>query len=132
MGTARDILGAVYKNGSATLLARVVGGDGQPIVEADVASASYTVLEVDPCDPDGATPVAGHDGVAIDPADAVFDTLQTDALWDVDAVGYNFRHAPDVSTDDAFPRAGRSYLVRYELVPQTGQKLVFRFLLRCL
>ena len=39
----------------------------------------------------------------------------TDDCWTRDELGYNFRHALDVSTDHAFATAGRDYLVEYRL-----------------
>jgi len=56
--------------------------------------------------------------------------LQTGGLWTIDQVGYNFRHEIDVSQDEAFPKAGAHYQVRYELTPPTGQKSIVRFQLR--
>jgi len=127
MVNAADISGTVFKNGSATLLARVIGADGQPLTSADVLSAKYTIYQLDENDPDAGTAVAGHDGVAGDPVSLVYDTLQNDALWDVDTTGYNFKHDLDVSTSAAFPMAGKHYRVVYELTPIQGQVVLVRF-----
>lgn len=132
MPTAHDIPGAVFKDGAATLLARVVNADGAPVVAADLTSVEYTVAEVDERRPGELTPVAGHQGRPLSVGQVVFDALQTDPVWTTDATGYNFRHDVDVSQDEAFPRAGALYQVRYQLTPVVGQKSVFRFLLRCL
>ena len=75
---------------------------------------------------------AGHDAASLAVGTTVFDALQNDSLWTVDSTGYNFRHEVDVSTNEAFPQAGVSYQVRYELTPMTGQKVVFRFHLRAI
>jgi len=127
MADASDIHGVVFKNGSAPLLARVVGADGTPVTQADVASARYSVSLLDENDPDAATPVTGHTGVAVDVASLIFDGLQLDDLWDVDGTGYNFRHVLDVSAQPAFATAGRSYRVVFELVPAAGQVILVRF-----
>ena len=127
MADASDIHGVVFKNGSATLLARVVGADATPVAQADVASAAYTVYLLDENDPDAATPVAGHTGVAVDVASLVYDSLQLDDLWDVDGTGYNFKHVLDVAAQQAFATAGRSYRVVFELVPAAGQVILVRF-----
>jgi hypothetical protein len=127
MPDANDIHGAAQKNGSVTLLARVVGDDGQPIVQADLAAAKYSVYLLDDDDPDARTAVAGHADVAVAVAGLIFDTLQTDDLWTVDDVGYNFRHAIDVSTSEAFAVAGRRYLVEFRLTPASGQVILVRF-----
>lgn len=127
MADASDVHGAVFKNGSATLLARVVGAGGTPVTQADVASARYSVYLLDDNDPDAATPVAGHTAVAVDVASLIHDSLQVDDLWDVDDTGYNFKHVLDVSAQQAFAVAGRSYRVVFELVPAAGQIILVRF-----
>jgi len=127
MADATDIHGVAFKNGSTTLLARVVGSDGQAIVQADISSAKYSVYLLDDQDADGRTPVSGHADVALEVADLVFNSLQTDALWTVDAVGYNLRHVLDISENQAFTVAGRRYLVEFELTPGSGQVILVRF-----
>lgn len=127
MAEAADIYGTAFKNGSVTLLSRLVGGDGQNLVQADVASAKYTVYLLDDQDADTRTAVTGHTNVSLTVADIFFDALQTDALWTVDAIGYNFRHVLDVSVDQAFTIAGRRYLVEFELTPTSGQVILLRF-----
>lgn len=125
---ASEILGAVFKNGSAILLARVVGADAAAIVPDDVEAAEYTIYLIDPRDPDADTPVAGHTAVEIDPDDLLFNAPQADALWDVDAVGYNFKHELDVSANQAFSAAGRNYRIVFTLTPADGgQPILVRF-----
>ncbi len=127
MASATDISGSVFKNGSATLLARVVGADGTPVTQASIASAVYSIELLDENDPDAGTAVAGHADVAIGVADLIYDTLQTDALWDVDSTGYNFKHTLDVSVDPAFAVAGRQYRIVFQLTPTAGQVILVRF-----
>ena len=127
MADAADIHSTAFKNGSVTLLARVVGADGDPIVQADVASAEYSVYLLDDRDPDARSAVTGHDGVALSVASIVFNSLQTDSLWTVDETGYNFRHVLDVSANQAFAIAGRRYLIQFELTPGSGQVILVRF-----
>jgi hypothetical protein len=122
-----DIHGTVFKNGSATLLARVVGHDGEAIVRADIASARYSIYLLDDDDADSRTAVTGHSDVSLTVADVLFDTLQTGPLWTVDAAGYNFCHQVNVSSHPAFAIAGRRYLVEYRLAPHAGQVIVVRF-----
>ena len=124
---AHDINGTVFQNGAATLLARVVGNGGAPIVQADAAQIAYSICLLDDDDADFRRPVEGHQDVALDPAAVIFNTLQSDALWTVNAVGYNFCHQPDVSVSAAFPRAGKKYLVEYRLHPPAGQIILVRF-----
>jgi len=127
MADAGDIHGTAFKNGSATLLARVVGGGGQAIAQADIASAEYSVYLLDDQDADARTAVTGHAGVSLNVADVIFNSLQTDALWTVDTTGYNFRHVLDVSANAAFAAAGRRYLVEFTLTPASGQVILVRF-----
>jgi hypothetical protein len=127
MTHAADIFGTVFKNGSATLLARVVGADGSAIQQADIASAKYSVYLLDDDDPDAATAVTGHEGVSIEVASLIFDTLQTGGGWEVDETGYNFKHVLDVSANQAFSVAGRSYRIVFELTPAAGQIILVRF-----
>ena len=127
MADAIEIHGTAFKNGSATFLARVVGDDGEPITPANIASATYGVWLLDDRDPDAATAVEGHAGVALSPASILLDGLATGAIWEADAVGYNFRHVLDVSEHQAFTIAGRNYRVEYRLVPVSGQPILVRF-----
>lgn len=127
MRQAADIHGVVFKHGSVTLLARIVGADGTAVVKADLSAARYSVYVIDPEDPDADAPVAGHQDVDLEIAELIFDSLQLDDLWDADAVGYNFRHVLDVSVQEAFTIAGRSYRIVFELTPATGQVILVRF-----
>jgi hypothetical protein len=127
MADAADIHGVVFKNGSAILLARLVGADGTPIVRSDLIRAVYTIALLDETDPNAASPVTGHTGVEVPVAAVLSDSLRRDALWDVDSSGYNFRHILDVSTATAFAIAGRSYRVTFELTPAAGPVILVRF-----
>ena len=130
MPTAKDVHGTAFKNGSAVLMARIVDASGAHVQQAGIAAIEYSILELDPCRPDDLTVVAGHDGASLTVANVIFNALQTGGLWTVDEVGYNFRHEIDVSSSEAFPKAGTQYQVRYELTPTTGQKSIVRFQLR--
>jgi len=127
-----DTHGTVFKGGSATCLARVVGHDAAPITRTDVSSIEYSIYLLEADDPDSRTAVDGHDQVALDKISVVFDSLQTDARWTRDAVGYNFRHTISVTSNDAFAVAGRDYLVEYRLSPCNGQVILVRFRLHCI
>ena len=124
--------GTVFKEGSVTCLARIVGHDAAVITRADVASIEYSVFLLEADDPDGRTAVTGHDGIALDKISTLFDALQTDARWTRDTVGYNFRHAIDITSNAAFGLAGRDYLVEYRLTPYSGQVILVRFRLHCI
>lgn len=130
MPQASDILGTAFKNGSAILMARIVDSAGAYIQQSGVSAIKYSIYELDPCRPDNLAAVTGHDAVSLIVSGVVYDTLQTGGLWTIDAVGYNFRHQINVSQNEAFPKAGTLYQVRYELTPTTGQKSIIRFQLR--
>jgi hypothetical protein len=127
MPDANDIYGAAFKNGSVTLLARVVDQDGNNVVPAGINSVKYTVYLLNDQNADARIAVDGHTGASLSVAGVLFATLQTDALWTVDATGYNFRHVLDVSAHQAFTLAGRRYLVEYQLTPAAGQVILVRF-----
>lgn len=129
MPTAQDIRGTVFQNGSAVLMARIVGVDNQAVTIADLDEVRYSVLEVDHCDPNSMSVVTGHDDIELPVADVFFDTLQTDGAWQVDATGYNFLHQIDITQNQAFPKAHTDYQVRFVVTPVVGQRIIFRFLL---
>ena len=119
-------------NGSAVLMARIVDSAGRSIRRADVGKIEYWIYELDHRLPRGRRAVAGHDGVALDVGDVLFDSLQARGLWTIDAVGYNFRHEFDVAQDDTLLAAGKRLDVRYVFTPRIGQKTIIRFQLRSL
>jgi hypothetical protein len=127
MPEALDIYGTAFKNGSITLLARIVDGQGTNVVRASILTTRYTVYLLDDQNPDSRAAVTGHTNVALAVSDVIFNSLQTDAIWTVDATGYNFRHVLDVSMNQAFTVAGRRYLIEYQLGPTVGQTIVVRF-----
>ena len=127
MAEASDIHGTVLKNGSVTLLARVVDAGAQALVIGDVSAAEYSVYLLDDDDVNVRTAVTGHADVSLTVGDLIHDSLQIDDLWTVDAVGYNFRHVLDVSANQAFTIAGRRYLIEFQLTPASGQVILVRF-----
>ena len=71
-------------------LDRVNGRDGSQLVESDVTSIEIEVFQADSgtaiLSQTGLSPSAG-----VDTGNRVFDTLQTDDRWTIDAEGYNSR-----------------------------------------
>ena len=127
MAEAQDVHGTVFKNGSATLLARVVGANGLLLTPAAISSVTYSVFLLDDQDPDSQTAVTGHGDVPLAVNGVLYDTLQRDNVWTKDDVGYNFKHVLDVSDHPAFAVAGRSYRVLFALTPSSGQVILVRF-----
>lgn len=132
MASAKDIQGTVFQHATATFLARVEDGSGAQITQVDVSGIEYTVSEVPVDETDTPPAIFGHENVSLSKADVIYDTLQTDSTWTVDATGYNFRHELDVSQFEAFAKVGQVYQVRFEVTPTSGQKIVFRFQVRCI
>lgn len=132
MADACEIYGEVFKNGSVALLARVVGRDGSPVLGAGIVSARYTVCLLDDQDPDIAVPVTAHANIAVNVTSLLYDSFQRDELWNVDEIGYNFKHLLDVSAHQAFTIAGRNYGVVFTLTPASGQIILVRFRLHAI
>lgn len=130
MPQANDIYGTAFKNGSAVLMARIVDSAGVNVQQSGLSAIQYSIFELDLCLADSLSVVTGHNDVTLTVANVIFNALQTGGLWTVDAVGYNFRHEINVSTNEAFPKAGAQYQVRYVLTPTSGQKTIVRFQIR--
>lgn len=109
----------VFASGTVTLLARLVGWAATVLQRADITSLKYTVYSIDAVT-GAATAVTGHENVALTVADVIFDALQTDARWTVDATGYNFRHTLAINSNAAFSAAG-TYRIDLIVTPATGQ-----------
>lgn len=131
MPAACDIYGTVHKGATTTILARIVDNAAANVTQSAITSGTYSIFLLDDDDVDVRTAIANHQDVSLTVASVIFDTLQTDARWTVDATGYNFRHTIDVSTNEAFTIAGRNYLVEYLLTPTSGQVIIVRAKLAC-
>jgi hypothetical protein len=127
MAEAIDIYGTAFKNGSLTAMARIVGADGENITQADIATVRYSVFLLDDQDPDSRTAITGHAQITLPVYEVVFNSLQLDATWTVDTIGYNFRHVLDIAAYPAFAVAGRRYLLEYALTPLAGQVILVRY-----
>ena len=127
MPSAADVHGIVFKNGTATMLARVVGADAANVTQSDISTGTYSIYLLNDQDADSRTAVTGHTDAALVVADVIFDTLQTDAIWTKDSTGYNFKHEIVISSNEAFAIAGREYLVEVSLTPTSGELILVRF-----
>lgn len=124
--------GQVRKNSTLTMPARVVGDDGTVITQAECQSIAYSIAKQDKNFPDETTPVTGHTGVALTPANVVYNTLQNDDLWDgYDDEGYNFAFTPDISVNQAFAERGATYVVDVTITPTAGQAIALGWKLEC-
>jgi len=127
MAEACDIHGTAFQHGSVVLLARIVGAAGALVSPAEIVSARYSIALLDETDPAIVTPVSGHTDVSVAVGGLLRESLVNDDAWDLDALGYNFRHELDVAAAPAFALAGRSYRVTFALLPLDGQIILVRF-----
>jgi hypothetical protein len=127
-----ETFATIFKNSSATCMARLVGDDTELIVQSDLSTITYSIFLLDDHAPDSRTSVSGHSNQPVLVSDVIFDTLQTDQRWTTDETGYNFRHTIDTSSSPAFTIAGRNYLVEYLLTPGDGPTMVVRFRFHCI
>lgn len=100
----------IYEDSGAYLMARVLGGDGSAVQQADVSSIAYSVYDSD----DTSSPATG----TLTVANVVYDTLQTDSRWTADATGYNVGWSAPASL---FPTGDRVYLVEVAVTPASGE-----------
>jgi hypothetical protein len=132
MLSTTESYGAVIAGSSATLFARVVLASGVALTEEEVAEVTYRIVERDPCKILADIDVPGHSGVGLTPGEVFTSALQTTGGWDVDSVGYNFRHEIDVLAAPVFTVPGRRYAVEYRILPNGQQPFVIRFLIEVL
>ena len=115
------ISATVFERSGCTLLARVTGHDGAPIVRSALSAGQYEVWDVSARP---ASRVAGP--TTLDLAATVFDRLQLDRRWSADAVGYNLR----LPLSPAALPADRVYRVEVKLTPVVGEPFRVLFELR--
>jgi hypothetical protein len=118
---ARAIIGEVWEGYPATVVARVTGENGADIVKASITAITYTVY-------DQKTGAVTKTSTALVVADVVFDTLQTDDRWTIDATGYNFRF---VVPGAAFPNGGTTHEVAVDFDPSAAGEPNFVIVVEC-
>ena len=140
---AQIIFGSGFEASTATLLARVTGVDGEPIVQASLTTLSYEVWEIPVpleyknrdwqslyLNPTIPTKIVS--AVSLTIADVVFDTLQLDDRWaDLDAIGYNLAvPLPDTTFPlgdlEDYPK-GIWNEIPFKAVPAVGPSFRFSF-----
>lgn len=100
---------AVFEDSAFSLMARV-HANGVNLTQAVTSSISIKVFD-------------RADGSQVGPeytpvvASAIFDTLQTDARWGVNTVGYNFRWD---AADTVLPDGGKNYRIEITFTPTSG------------
>lgn len=126
MSTLFTIKGTFNEDGSATCLGRLTARDAtgvqQPsgrklLKQADTSTVSVAVFDLQSSTPDTVTYSASLTVSAV-----IFDTLQTD--WDVDSVGYNFKHTIPTT---AFPTGGHVHRAEYKITTTGGTVMWARY-----
>jgi hypothetical protein len=114
-----DIISAVvWEDSGASLMAKLTGNDAALITQATIDSISYKVFD----SADLSTIITSG---SLTVSTVVFNTLQLDARWTADTLGYNFRHdAPK----EFFQEGGVTYRVEYKFIPVSGEQFwaIFR------
>jgi hypothetical protein len=106
--SAKIVSATVWEDATAVMLARLLGADGDEVVQADISSIACKVF-----DSSGVQIVAP----SIVVSSVIYETLQTGSEWTVDSLGYNFRHALPTT---AFPTGGETYIVEYVFTAADG------------
>lgn len=101
--------GQIIQNSAVELLARVIGQDGSPITAADVSTITCTIYDT--------TTGSSTGNVSLTTTDVVYDTLQLDARWTADQIGYNLAIGLDGNN---FPTGGTVYRVECTVTPNDG------------
>ncbi len=101
---AQTFSASAFEDCPISLMARVLKGDGTPMVVADIDSIAYKIYD----ETDVSTPLVNG---TLEAVDVISDTLQTPVIWTADGTGYKFRY--DSPAGDR-PNGGRTY--RYEFV----------------
>jgi len=73
--------GVVYEGQAITILAHAVNDDGNDLVQADVSSITYKIVDDETGDE--------LDSGTLLPADIIYDELQLDQRWGQDQEGFN-------------------------------------------
>lgn len=84
---SRPLEVAAWERSTLVVMARLRHVDGNLVTQATFQTIDVKVFDEESVTPD--TPIFS-DSLTI--SSVVFDTLQTDARWTRDSVGYNFRH----------------------------------------
>ncbi len=103
----------VYQSTGFVVMGRILRIDsGLPIVRADITTLTRKLVK--------ANDVIATDVLVI--ADSIFDTLQTNPLWDLDTDGFNVR---DIVTADKVTVGDAAYELWYEFA--SGTLPIFRW-----
>lgn len=114
MAGADTIRGSIWQGAPTPLLARIRSVNGSYLTQASLSSITYAVFNLT-----GNTPSTVLSSGTLTISSVVFDSLQTDARWTTDSVGYNFRVTIPGS---AFALAATLYRVEVTFTDTDSQK----------
>lgn len=109
MPSAQIFQAAIFEDGSAVFMARMVSIASVNVTQASIATIAFDFF-------DTVTGLSVASG-PLSAASVIFDTLQTDARWTKDAIGYNFRHTTGPSQ---FPDGGKVYRCEWKFTDTGG------------
>jgi hypothetical protein len=131
MQRTRDVCETVFKNGAAVLMARMVDRCGRIVRRSHVTAAEYSIYQIGAHARVEPIVMAGYRGIALNVDEVFFDSLETGQLWDLDLVGYNFRHEVHLGENASFPTPGARYEIRYAfLLADSSAPVEVRFYVR--
>lgn len=103
----------VWEGQDVFTIARIVMADGTQLVKADISGTGNAEITRKVFDLSSAEPQTAILDGTLDEDDVIYDTYQTDAYWDLDATGYNFR---DKLPGANLPTGGHKYRIQYSFV----------------
>ena len=115
----------ITRNQTPTFFVMLIASDNTPFDVSDYKSGRYTIYKssqymLSNVPSSALTPVAGFENVAI-PANAIIASSTVSAQ----NLNYNFKFSPDAT--EAFPFADVGiYFVEFQIVPQTGNPIVWQ------
>lgn len=107
------ITGQAMAKSGLMLLARIVGYSATPITQASLSSIDYAIRDLT----SATTITTGTLTISA----VVYDTLQTDAVWDRDDDGYNFRWIVPAAN---LQNGGHRYRIDVRFNPASGESFV--------
>lgn len=110
MPTPTIVQALVWEDGGGLFMGRFQGTNGANHTQAGLSAITCSVFDL-------ANPLVAIATPSVVIATSVFDTLQTDARWTLDAIGYNFRHQMPMGT---FTGANADYRVEYKFTETGG------------
>lgn len=85
----------VWEGQDLVTMARIVTADGTDLQQADISGTGGAEVTLRLIHTGSRRPDSAISTTTIDKTAVVFDALQTDAYWNLDSTGYNYRHAFD-------------------------------------